>query len=149
MFVLAMTAAGAYSAVVWGPLDWRSLFPPQSPPPRAAGAAVVREPGIAPPHRGELALTRARALAAGGHLRDALTTLDLVRPTDSQKPEADRLRGDIQLQLIALTSLPAQSGPVIDGIDVIDGISGVGRSNAHAAKDLNDPQNAPADRRVP
>ena len=108
MFVLALAAAGAYSAVVWGPLDWRALFPLQSAPVRAAGTAVVREPGVAPPRRGELVLTRARALAADGHLRDALTTLDLVRPTDPQKAEADRLRGEIQLQLMALTSVPAQ-----------------------------------------
>jgi hypothetical protein len=111
MFVLAMAAAGAYSAVVWGPLDWRAMLPLQRPPARAAGAAVAREPGVAPPRRGELALTRARALAADGHLRDALTTLDLVRPTDPQKAEADRLRGELQLQLIALTSVPAQPVP--------------------------------------
>jgi hypothetical protein len=137
MFVLTMAAAGAYSAAVWGPLDWRSLFASQSPPPRAAGAAIAREPWIAPPHRGELALTRARALAAGGHLRDALTALDLVRPTDSQKPEADRLRGDIQLQLIALTSVPAQPGPAIDAVA------------GNAARHTNDSRNAPADRRIP
>jgi len=137
MFVLTMTAAAAYSAVVWGPLDWRSLFPPLSSPPRPASAAVFREAGIAPPRRGDLALTRARALAAGGHLQDALTTLDLVRPTDSQKAEADRLRGDIQLQLIALTSVPTQSGPVIDGLD------------GNGAKDINGPRNAAGDRRAP
>jgi hypothetical protein len=31
-----------------------------------------------------------------------------VKPSDSQKADADRLRGEIQLQLIALTSVPAQ-----------------------------------------
>ena len=108
LFVLALAAAGAYSAAVWGPLDWRDVFPLQSPPTRAAGAVVAREPTVAPPRRGELALARARARAADGHLRDALTALDLVRPTDPQKAEADRLRGEIQLQLIALTSAPAQ-----------------------------------------
>ena len=107
MFVLALAAAGAYSAFVWGPLDWPAPFPLQSAPARAAGTALVREPGVAPPRRGELTLTRARSLAADGHLRDALTTLDLVRPTDPQKAEADRLRGEIQRQLIALTSVPA------------------------------------------
>jgi len=108
MFVLTLAAAGAYSAAVWGPLDWRALFPLQSPPARAAGTTVAREPGVAPPRRGELALTRARALAAAGHLRDALTALNLVRPTDPQKADADRLRSELQLQLIALTSVPAQ-----------------------------------------
>ena len=108
MFVLTVAGAGAYSAAVWGPLEWRALFPLQFPPARAARTTVAREPGVAPPRRGELALTRARALAADGHLRDALTTLDLVKPSDSQKADADRLRGEIQLQLIALTSVPAQ-----------------------------------------
>ena len=81
------------------------------PPARVASAAIARESGLAPPRRGELALTRARAQAADGHLRDALTTLDLVRPTDPQKADADRLRGEIQLQLIALTSVPRASPP--------------------------------------
>jgi hypothetical protein len=108
MFVLTIAGAGAYSAAVWGPLEWRALFPLGFPPARAARTTVARERGVAPPRRGELALTRARALAADGHLRDALTTLDLVKPSDSQKADADRLRGEIQLQLIALTSVPAQ-----------------------------------------
>jgi hypothetical protein len=112
-FGLVVAAAGAYSAAVWGPLDWRALLPLQGPPARAAGTTVAREPEIAPPRRGEMALTRARALAAAGHLRDALATLDLVRPTDPQKGEADRLRGEIQLQIIALTSVPAQ--PAAEG----------------------------------
>jgi hypothetical protein len=102
----ALAAVGVYSAVVWGPLDWRALFALQSPAARPA-AAVAREAGVALPRRGELALTRARALAADGHLRDALTTLDLVQATDAQKADADRLRGEIQLQLIALTSVAA------------------------------------------
>jgi hypothetical protein len=35
-----------------------------------------------------------------------------VRPTDPQRDEADRLRGDIQRQLLALTSMPSMPGPV-------------------------------------
>jgi hypothetical protein len=108
MFVLAVAAAAAFSEAVWGPLDWRALFPLQGPPARTDSTTVARDPGVAPPRRGELALTRAHALVADGHLRDALTTLDLVKPTDPQKAEADRLRGEIQLQLIELTSVPAQ-----------------------------------------
>ena len=112
----SLAASGAYSAAVWGPLDWRSMLPWQTPPARVVGSTTAREAGLALPRSGELALTRARALVATGHLRDALATLDLVRPTDPQKAEADRLRGEIQLQLIALTSVPAQprrgeSGP--------------------------------------
>ena len=84
------------------------MLPGQTVPARVLGATTAREPGLPLPRSGELALTRARALVATGHFRDALTTLDLVRQTDPQKAEADRLRGEIQLQLIALTSVPAQ-----------------------------------------
>lgn len=108
LFALVLAASGAYSAAVWGPLDWRPMLPWQTLPARVVGSTIAREPGLALPRSGELALTRARALVATGHLRDALTTLDLVRQTDPQKAEADRLRGEIQLQLIALTSVPAQ-----------------------------------------
>ena len=56
------------------------------------------------PREGELALVRARALVAQGHLREALLVLELVRPTDAERADADRLRGDIQRQLIAVAS---------------------------------------------
>ena len=75
----------------------------------AAAAVVVpvaRDAALPLPRRGETALIRARALAAGGHLRDALVTLDAVRPTDAQQPDAERLRADIQRQLLALIPSP-------------------------------------------
>jgi hypothetical protein len=108
LFALVLAASSAYSAAVWGPLDWRAMLPWQTVPARVAGSTTGRDAGLPLPRRGELALTRARALVASGHLRDALATLDLVRQTDPQKADADRLRGEIQLQLIALTSVPAQ-----------------------------------------
>ena len=76
-------------------------------PARTHGGSTLRASGLELPRRGELALTRARAQAADGHLRDALVTLELVKPTDPQKADADRLRGEIQLQLLALTSVPS------------------------------------------
>jgi hypothetical protein len=46
--------------------------------------------------------------------RIRLGVLDLVRPTDPQRSDADRLRADIQKQLIELASLsprpPADKG---------------------------------------
>ena len=108
LFVFVLAASGAYSAAVWGPLEWRAMLPWQAAPARVVGATTAREPALPLPRRGELALTRARAFVATGHFRDALTTLDLVRQTDPEKAEADRLRGEIQLQLIALSPVPAQ-----------------------------------------
>lgn len=61
------------------------------------------------PRRGERALVRARRLAQTGRLRDALVSLDQVAMTDEEKAAADRLRADIQRQLIAAAA-PATPG---------------------------------------
>lgn len=111
-------AVGILCLVGWASwtsrIDWRSLIAFA----RAGGAdapavrlttPVVREAALPLPRRGEEALSRARLLAASGHLHDALAALDMVRPTDAQRADADRLRGDIQRQLLALTTLPAVS----------------------------------------
>jgi hypothetical protein len=63
------------------------------------------------PRRGETTLTRARVLMASGHLRDALAALETIRPTDPQKADADRLRGDIQRLLLSFTPVPAAAAP--------------------------------------
>jgi hypothetical protein len=70
--------------------------------PTAPFAPVVREAVLAVPTRGEMALARARQLAAGGSLHDALSALNLVRATDPQRPDADQLRTEIQQQLLRL-----------------------------------------------
>ncbi len=59
----------------------------------------------------------ARALAASGHLHDALTLLESIRQTDPQKADADSLRGEIQRQLLALTSLPPVAPPDAEKAD--------------------------------
>jgi hypothetical protein len=69
--------------------------------------AVGRRADLPLPRRGETALARARVLAAGGHLIDALAALDMVRLTDGQRAEADTLRSTIQRQLLEVTPLPA------------------------------------------
>ena len=46
-------------------------------------------------------LDRARDLSVGGHLRDALRLLDGIGIADPARPEADRLRADIQRVLLA------------------------------------------------
>jgi len=102
--LLVVVAAGVYAAVVWDRFDWRSVVGLWDRPATSAPTPAAREIAPPMPRRGEIALTRARTLAAGGHLRDALSMLDLIRPTDAQKADADRLRADIQRQLLGLTS---------------------------------------------
>jgi hypothetical protein len=58
-----------------------------------------------------MTLSRARALAASGHLRDAVVLLQSIRAADPQKADADRLRADIQRELLALTTVPAAAAP--------------------------------------
>lgn len=105
---IAILASAMYVAVARGSLDlrmWLADLPMPRTQATTAGASMpVREMDLPLPRRGEAALVRARALAAGGHLRDALAILDLVRTTDPQKPEADRLREDVQRQLLALAT---------------------------------------------
>ena len=124
--VIAVIALGAFAAASWD-VENRDAFlavirsavdavgvGKPSAPAATASAPIARDSSLSPslPRRGETSLTRARALVASGHLRDALTALDSVRPTDPQKTDADRLRADIQRQLLAITVLPAP--PSID-----------------------------------
>jgi len=113
LFALAVIlVGGAFIVGTSVPLEWRSLLTLQ-PPPLSPALSSGSEAAPSVPRRGEMALARARAFAAGGHLRDALTTLDLVRPTDPQKEDADRLRADIQRQIMALSvsDTPAAEQP--------------------------------------
>ena len=115
--VLAAAMAALGGVAVWNDMiDWRSLVAlarvaARSEPLPAALAPVARDASIPLPRRGEMALVRARALTASGHLRDALSALESVRPTDPQQPDADRLRADIQRRLLALIPVPSGEAP--------------------------------------
>ena len=111
--ILAVAIAAATGVAAWRDvIDWRSIAAlakvaaRSDAAPAAVSAPAAKETPLPLPRRGETALLRARALTAGGHLRDALTALDAVRITDPQQPAADRLRADIQRQLLALTPVP-------------------------------------------
>jgi hypothetical protein len=113
LLAAAVVAAGwlwllISSAGVWPIVDDNTATTTPVAPP-----AVDVVPDL--PLRAETALTRARMLAAGGRLHDAMAALDLVRPTDPLKGEADRLRADLQRRLIALT-LPDESVPADRGV---------------------------------
>ena len=104
VLVGGVLAFGGYAAVARHTLNWRTLLMLDDPPAQTMATPVVREQSLPPPRRGELALGRARSLAAGGHLSDALAMLDQVRPTDAQKIEADQLRAELQRQLLAVST---------------------------------------------
>lgn len=103
--VVVVAALAAFAAASSGVIDWRVLVGSDVPT-TTLSAPIPREVMPPPPRRGELSLARARTLAAAGHLRDALVALDGVRTTDPERPDADRLRADIQRQLIAFAALP-------------------------------------------
>jgi tetratricopeptide (TPR) repeat protein len=113
LLVLMAVAALVLAAVSSGRVDVQSLLAlagAETSPVANTGVPVRREVALALPHRGEMTLTRARALNASGHLREALSALESIRATDPQKADADRLRADIQRQLLALTVVPAPVG---------------------------------------
>jgi hypothetical protein len=56
-------------------------------------------------------MERARALHAAGRPYDALRALDLVRPTDPLRAEADRLKAVIQRDLLAHQTTPGAITP--------------------------------------
>ncbi len=80
---------------------WRAVL--TQPELQAAPSPSAAERPLPIPRRAETSISRARALAASGRLHDALRALDLVRITDPLRPEADRLRADIQRQLLAVS----------------------------------------------
>jgi hypothetical protein len=105
--LVAATGVGAYLVAVRDGFDWRSILDLQPTPSGAAAPLLApREVALPLPRRGEMMLGRARSLVAGGRLREALTVLDSVWLADPQKPEVDRLRVDIQRQLIGLATRP-------------------------------------------
>jgi len=107
--LVAILALGGYIVSASRP-DWQLLLPflslaePASTP---SVAPVPQDLTLPLPRRGEMALARGRALMAGGRLHEALAVLAQVRATDPQREEADRLRAEIQHQLLALTPMPA------------------------------------------
>jgi len=62
----------------------------------------------------ETVLARARTLHAGGRLRDALRALDRISVADPFRAEADRLRADVQRDLLAAAGIHS-SAPNVPG----------------------------------
>ena len=105
LLVIALLIAGVgYALTSRAAFLWDGLNGAADQPGPAAPGPVMHDSSLPLVRRGETALARARALAAGGHLRDALTALEAVRPTDFERADADRLQADIQHQLLSFGS---------------------------------------------
>ena len=77
-----------------------SLIPQSSSETEVTPAKALHEPLVVP--RGsETALERAHTLFASGRLYDAIRAVELVRPTDPLRPQADKLKETIQRELLA------------------------------------------------
>lgn len=103
--VLGLMAVGILSFQVrWGR--------PQPTPTAALAPSANTDDALPLPRRGERALSRARLLAQSGRLRDGLASLDQIAITDEERPAADRLRAEIQRQLLAAGSA-APAAPAV------------------------------------
>jgi hypothetical protein len=104
----AMVVVAAISFVLFAPNGLADWFPVQAT--TGTPVTIVAPPTPLPlPSPTEAHVVRARALFAGGKLRDALRLLDRVPVGDAVRPEAERLRGDIQRELLAVADAEASS----------------------------------------
>lgn len=115
--LIVIVAAGVFAASAVGP-EWAALVERSSSPrPVSAPSGVQLGSTELPPlpRRSEATLARARSLMASGRLRDAAAQLASIPATAPEKAEADRLRADIQRQLLSIKRLSApQAVPSVD-----------------------------------
>ena len=119
-FTRAVMAFGVTVAIAGGAVWWfapdavsiANLWPGGAPAERTAFAALPVAP-LPVPAPTEAYLGQARALFAGGKLRDALRALDRVPLGDSLRPDADRLRGQIQRDLLSVAAVGAPAPPPV------------------------------------
>lgn len=104
----AIVMVAAISFVIVSPSGLSDWFPVQA----TTASPVQFAPAPAPlpiPAPTEGYLAQARSLFAGGKLRDALRALDRVPVGDTLRPDAERLRADIQRELLAVAIAEASA----------------------------------------
>lgn len=111
------TAAGivivaGISVVLVAPNGFTEWFPAQAT--TGKPATLVAPPVPLPvPSPTEAYVARARSLFASGKLRDALRALDRVPVGDALRPDAERIRAEIQRELLAVAGAEASSASSI------------------------------------
>ena len=98
----ALIVLGVAAAVYFGAapaLSWLLNVPPAA----RLTTQIAAEP-LPIVRTADTLLDRARELNAGGHLHDALRLLDRIGIADPVRSDADRLRADIQRELLAAAS---------------------------------------------
>ena len=110
LFVILLIATAAVAVASWEEL--RAWIPALSTSAQddVAPVRLTHEPLIVP-RSSDMALDRARALFASGRPYDALRAIDLVRPTDPLRGDADKLKAEIQRDLLAFHTSPGGVEP--------------------------------------
>ena len=111
--VLAVTAAAWAALVLFELADIRAAL--QRSAAQAADAPVTAEEPLPVLREADIALARARAQFATGHVLGALELLDTIRPLDPAQAEADRLRAEIQ-RALGVTVQPSPSNRTAPGV---------------------------------
>jgi hypothetical protein len=100
LMAVALAVGALVGLVSWERIGSRGLGLVPGPAAESSGTRRLEEP-LPLPRVSETALERARALRRSGRLYDALRAVELVRPADPLRQEADRLKAEIQRELLA------------------------------------------------
>jgi tetratricopeptide (TPR) repeat protein len=100
LLVMAVLAVAGFALASWDQLH--VVIPLLNSGPEAGLAPVptIQDPLIIP-RSSESAIERARLLFESGRLYDAMRAVDLIRPTDPLRADADKLKAAIQRELLA------------------------------------------------
>ena len=106
--IAAAVLISALALVMVAPGGLSEWFPVQAT--TSSPSALLAPPAPLPvPSPTETYVVQARALFGNGKLRDALRFLDRVPVGDALRPDADRLRADVQRELLAVAGAEASS----------------------------------------
>ncbi len=100
LFVMALLAVAGFAAVSWDQLQVAIPLLNSGPEAGLAPVPTIQDPLIIP-RSSESAIERARLLFESGRLYDAMRAVDLIRPTDPLRADADKLKAAIQRELLA------------------------------------------------